>query len=514
MNEEQLTARLRQIVKEDVRTFLGQADLTDLASVDWMEQRALNIAEAIAEEIFEAWTSELEAAARNLGRLCPQCGRPRKCKRRSNEPMQVRLLGIDVMVPKLYLECSHCQAPGLSVTKVLTGLSNGDASTELKLMVAYSAAEHSYGKASRDHQAHHGQDVERTAVRRLALEVEQMAKEFAEQQRTEAEQRIAGEAKTSGVAQLMMQGDGGSVRTGELVACEEGDEGYGKKTPKTDKPRRKRPAQKREVITLDVRQPGQLEPQGLDVVVPCEAPTGQRADRMLALAARCGLGDNTQVLGLGDLGSALPQAFDDAFVGFNAIYSADWKHVRDYVQSAAAMLNSPCPTSDTENWDNEMRSAIWQRDRPRCDELLCEANRRYNEALVNEMERCPVDALQTYVSNNWNRMNAAKFKAMEVDYVSARAEAQVRERTKKRFSVPGAWRQENLEGKATLRAIIDEGNWERFKKWCRDRSRNTFENLLIDRIARAISEGRLATVPLTETTSEIEPPPVPLAKAA
>jgi hypothetical protein len=80
--------------------------------------------------------------------------------------------------------------------------------------------------------------------------------------------------------------------------------------------------------------------------------------------------------------------------------------------------------------------------------------------LVKDMERCPVDALRTNISNNWNRMNAAQFKAMDVDVVSARAEAQLRERTKKRFSVPGAWRQENLAGKATLRAIIDEGNWE------------------------------------------------------
>lgn len=514
MNEEQLAAKLRQIVKEEFRTFLCHTEMSELASANWMEERARNIGRALAEEIFEAWTSVLEAAARNLGLLCPECGRPRKCKRRLNEPMEVRLLGIDVSVPKLYLECGHCPAPGLSATKVLTGLSNGDASMELKLMVAYGAAEHSYGKASRDHRAHHGQDVERTAVRRIALEVEAMAIEFADQQRAEAVQRISGEAKTIGVAQLMMQGDGGSVRTGKLVLCEEGDEGYGKKTPKTDKPRRKRPAQKREVITLDVRQPGQLEPQGLDVVVPCEASQGQRTERMLALAARCGLGDNTQMLGLGDLGSRLPESFDDAFVGFDATYSADWKHVRDYVANAAAMLNSPCPTSDTENWGDEMRSAIWRRDRPRCDELLREANRRKNEDLVKDMERCPVDALQTYTSNNWHRMNAAQFKAMDVDYVSARAEAQVRERTKKRFSVPGAWRQENLEGKATLRAIIDEGNWERFKSWCRERSRNLFASQFIERITQAINEGRLAEVQLAEAMSETEPAPVLLASAA
>jgi hypothetical protein len=64
----------------------------------------------------------------------------------------------------------------------------------------------------------------------------------------------------------------------------------------------------------------------------------------------------------------------------------------------------------------------------------------------------------------------------------------------KRFSVPGAWRQENLEGKATLRAIIDEGNGECFKSWCRDRLRDLFASRFIERISQAIAEGRLGNV--------------------
>jgi hypothetical protein len=56
--------------------------------------------------------------------------------------------------------------------------------------------------------------------------------------------------------------------------------------------------------------------------------------------------------------------------------SADWKHVRDYVQNATAVLNPLCSKSATENWDEQMCSAIWQRDRLRCDELLHEANQR------------------------------------------------------------------------------------------------------------------------------------------
>jgi len=88
-------------------------------------------------------------------------------------------------------------------------------------------------------------------------------------------------------------------------------------------------------------------------------------------------------------------------------------------------------------------------------------------------------------------MRSAWFKAMGIDYVSARAEAQVRERTSKRYEVPGAWRQENLEGKATLRAIIDEGSWQRFCQWCRKASMDRFSRQLAQWLQVAVLQGRL-----------------------
>ncbi len=69
-------------------------------------------------------------------------------------------------------------------------------------------------------------------------------------------------------------------------------------------------------MTFDVRVPGEVEASALDVMVPVHAPEGERARRMLALAARRGLGDGTEVIGLGDMGSSLPAAFAEAFVGY------------------------------------------------------------------------------------------------------------------------------------------------------------------------------------------------------
>lgn len=488
MRESEFIATLCEDVKAEVHRLLSEEPLEEIASVDAMEARGRRLTMALSGAFFEAWTTVLEIAARTVGLTCPGCGHARKCKRRLEQPMQIRLLGFDMAVPKLYLQCERCDAPGLSVTRLLTGLTSGEASAELKLVCAYSAAEHSYGKASRDLEAHHQQAVERTGVRRMALEMEQRAKDFAEKQRAAALSRIEGEARQQGVEQLMIQGDGGSVRTGTLVACEPGDAGYGKLTPKTNKPRRKRPVHKRELLTFDIRQPGQCEPAGLDVMVPVEAPEGERSRRMLALAARSGLGHNTQVIGLGDLGSSLPSSFDEAFVGYASFYSGDWKHVCDYVDAAAAVLEH----LDVAQWMRNMRDAIWRRDVAQRDALLVQAHKHRAAALPEHLNgRCPLHALEHYIVHNWHRMQAARLKTMGVDFVSARAEAQVRDRTKHRFSVPGAWSQQNIEGKATLRAIIAEGCWQDFRAYCLACTATDFRTGLRARLASAVAQGRL-----------------------
>jgi hypothetical protein len=441
MTGDELAAKLCQEIKALVTPHLRSHPVATVASM------------------FAAWMEVLEEEARRLGSLCPRCGQERRCKRRLAAPMRIELLGAEVILPKLYLECGHCGAPGVSIIRLLTDLGDGAASVELELAAAYCASQHSYGKASRDLEVHHGTKVERTAVRRMAMTVEAFAVAWVETERQAALARVSGEARTVGAAELMLQGDGGTVRTGRLVPCVRGDEAHGKKSRKRGLPRRKRLTEKREVITLDVRVPGTMTATALDLLVPVLSPPGERERRMLALAARAGLGDNTQVLGLGDLGSELPQAFDEAFAGYDAFYSADWQHQRKYVKEAAAILAD----LDAGRWERSMRDAIWKRDARRRDALFKKAAEH----------------------------RVAELKARGVDFVSARAEAQVRDRTKARFCVPGAWRVENLEPKATLRAIIADGRWVSFRRaWLANR-RATFASQLEKRLMQAVTEGRL-----------------------
>lgn len=482
-------ARLGELVKDHVRQHLrGQAP-HDLVALDRIEALARELAVRLSEAVFDAWTASLEELALALAGTCTGCSRARKLKRRAGAPMTVSVLGLRVSVPKLYLECD-CGQLGVSITRLLTGLSSGDKSAELELIAAYCGAEHSYGKASRDIEVHHGQPVERTSVRRMALEVERVAVEFAQRERDELLEQLGQEQRREGKPQLMLTGDGGIVRTATLVPCEPDDPGYGDKTPKKGRERRKRDMHYREIIALDVREPGEMSASALDVVVPSTAASeDERSRRMLALAARKGLGDNTEVFGLGDMGSSLASSFDEAFVGRepDALYCADWKHTTNYVENAAAVLDSAQP----QRWTKAMKDALWNRERKKADRLIASARERRVRELPQHLERCPIEALATYVENNWDRMLFKDFKDKGLDYVSARAESMVRDHIKSRYAVAGAWRGENLEGKATLRAIIADGRWPAFREHYLRARGQAFEAALARRLRDAVAQRRL-----------------------
>jgi len=89
-------------------------------------------------------------------------------------------------------------------------------------------------------------------------------------------------------------------------------------------------------------------------------------------------------------------------------------------------------------------------------------------------------------------MRFAELEAPGLPLVSARAEAQVRDRTRDRFRVAGAWRLENVEPKATLRAIIADGRWEAFREHLPRKSRTRFERTLLERLHHAVEQGRLS----------------------
>ena len=495
----QLIDDFMPVVKKRLQSYLAGQPVTELASLTAMQEIAQAGESAVRRCVFEVWKQELVQVSEAVGLTCPGCGNQRRRRWRSGAPMKLDVLGLQLELPKLYLECNRCDAPGVSIVKLLTGLASGDASEQQKLVAAYSAADHSYREVSRDMETHHGRPIERTKVRRMALEIEQSAMAFAEQTRAEALLAIGQEDTVEGPAILMLEGDGGKVRTGALAECEPGDPGFGKTTGNWGIPRRKRPTSFRELITFDVREPGEVDASALDVMVPVQSEKGERARRMLALAARKGMGDDTQVIGLGDMGSGLASAFEEAFdVNPASFWEADWKHTRDYVHAAGKVLVG----IDATEWETDMRQVIWDRDETRRDALIEQARQHRISELPDDIDKCPLEALATYLGNNWKNMRFAELRERGLPIVSARAEAHVRDRTKGRFSGPGVWRVENLEPKATLRSIIAEGRWQAFRDYHLDKSRTQFQQQLHDRLQQAVQQGRLCPDRVTQLVGE------------
>ena len=208
---------------------------------------------------------------------------------------------------------------------------------------------------------------------------------------------------------------------------------------------------------------------------------------MRAAALRAGMGDKTQIQGLGDMGSELAPACKAAFPDRKCFWLGDWDHTHDYVKKVVKVLTG----TDTAAWYEEMKEAIWKRDWGMRDHLINTAYQYRLPTLPPGFEKCPVHALQTYLVNNWENMQHRYAKANKLPIVSARAECQVRERTKRRFTVPGAWLAENIEPKATLWAIIDADEWNDFRQYILNQRHEGFTSAFTARLQTAVADGRI-----------------------
>ena len=330
-----------------------------------------------------------------------------------------------------------------------------------------------------------GAQLERGKLRRLAIEVEDQAVEYREQQRRQMSP--SQDLPDAGVPVLLLEGDGGKVRVGTYQTPEPGEKAEQERTPVRKLPRRRRLTDYREVITLDVRQPEEKSASALDVLMPVTAPPGERQRLMGALARRKGLGSNTRIYGLGDMGSELASAFEQAFAENPGFWQADEKHTRDYLRAVVEVLER----LDGEQWKKALWQAILERDEAQCAALVEQARRHRVATLPARFARCPVHALSAYLHNNWDHFRFKEMKKLGLPVVSARAESQVRDRTKSRFSVAGAWGLENVEPKAILRSIIAEGSFTHFIEWLYQKEQESFAQGLRGRVEEALEERRL-----------------------
>ncbi len=138
-----LITALESCVKDKLLSHLARRPLVEVASIDTIEQVLEALVSALTRVLVDAWADMLARLSQRIAGTCPRCGRTRACRTRAHQPLRLQILGHDIELPKLYLACEHCGASPCSITRLLTGLSSGDASVELKLAAAYCAADKS-----------------------------------------------------------------------------------------------------------------------------------------------------------------------------------------------------------------------------------------------------------------------------------------------------------------------------------------------------------------------------------
>lgn len=488
-DREEFLAQAQGALRELIGEFLKSQPLADALSLNWAVFSAMDLCKAVCMTFMQIWAELLALAAVEVGRICPVCGEMRKISWRLKTPLRVDLLFGRLSIGKPYLRCAteNCSGRPLSVTRLLSALRSGSSGLLLKLQAARLGAEQSYGKAERSLEEHPLEgELERAKLRRLAIEVEDQAVEYQEQRRRQSLAAVSGEPGAGAVRVLVEQADGGKVRVGTYRTPEPGERGYAEKTPVRNLKRQLRETEWRELITLDVREPQEKTATALDAMVPVTAPEKERQRLMLSLARRKGLGPETEIYGLGDMGSGLAEAFEEAFADYTGFWQADLKHTSDYVDAVVPVLAG----LDAEGWRKAMWTAIMDRNETDRETLLEQAQ-SHRIATLPAGLKCPVHALTTYLRNNWEHMHFRELQDRGLPVVSARAESQVRDRTKARFSVAGAWSLESIEPKAILRSIIAEGSFVEFAEWLYNKEQQGFVLGLKERVENAVEQRRL-----------------------
>jgi hypothetical protein len=170
--------------------------------------------------------------------------------------------------------------------------------------------------------------------------------------------------------------------------------------------------------------------------------------REVALSA--GLGEQTQVHGVGDGAPWIVQQFDEQF-GPQGAYLLDFYHVSEYLAAAA-----PAPTRGS-NWLKRQQEYLRKN---RLGPTLQSLSRRLEKAGAKEQ---PVRAAHRYLTQRRERLDYASALGQGLPIGSGEVESGHRHVIQKRLKLAGAWwKESNAEAMLTLRASRATGLWESY----------------------------------------------------
>jgi len=380
---------------------------------------------------------------------CSDCGHA--CER-SLAVTLVLIDGLTLSVPTTYFYCRPCKRGRTPVAQWL-GLHRGLVSAGIERHVVSLSTRVSFHETVAQMQEQHGQTIEAGKVERMTYEVARDAETFLQLQREKAVHNLDRTPPRKGVACLIVTTDGGGAPVGLLhrPPLEQAK----RLTPIRKLPVGTREQTHREMRVILVHPPQEHgEQRWVDVHLSVPEHPEASGERMRALAALAGLGSQTHVHGVFDMGTWIRPQFVQSFGVYQFTICADQMHVLEYLGDAAkALWPQPAQEAERKEWFDlqrgHLRAGRW---------------RTILDALGDGEQEAVVDA-RRYLENHHDDMNYGQLHARDLPVASGEAEGAVRHEIRNRLDNAGVWREEHLPGMGALLSVWESGLWEDFWQW-------------------------------------------------
>jgi hypothetical protein len=455
-----LVEELLTVVTRLLPQTLGELAVEDRLRLAGLERFIGQVLVGLREGLWARVAAHLGAEAEEQARACP-CGRRREAQSR---PVEVRVLGATTTFPCTYFYCRSCHLGDSPVRRWL-GVEHGDTSPQLERSLTDLSARMTFGDAVASLEEQQRQVLDRTQAERITYRVCDEAEAYLAEVRLAALTGLAEEGARPGVPQLQLTADGGAIPVGHLdrppdAACTDATP----RTPVRKLPKGTRSIQGREARLVIVREPEKVTERVVDAHIAPYDHTEFTGERMLAAAARAGLGDQTRIHGVFDMGRWIHSQFEEQFAPFPRTACADISHVAAYLIDAGRQLAPARPVAfgmehKRRLLDGEVEPVLRRLRRHRCDRGTC---------VLTDDGECVARVASRYLENSRSYLDYPPILAQELPVGSGEAESGIRHIIKKRLDVAGAWTEDNGKRMLALIALRASGLWDDFWRW-RDR---------------------------------------------
>jgi len=429
-----------------------------------MENEITAITRQLQQSLWALLAEHLDRYAIEAHGRC-DCGHRRERRKGSFE---IEILGLRCEMPCTYLYCRRCKK-GMSPVRVWLGLEHGGVSLAFERALTDLTTRMTFGDAVDSMKEHHDQYVDRTKGERVTYQVGSEARIYLKERRDRAREKLrAGEHDE--VEQLLFTADGGAIPIGVL------DRPKTAKAPKTEV--RKLPKGTRTIVGREARFISVHGAQSnAERIVDCHiAPYEQTrftGERMLAVAAEAGLGDNTKIHGVFDMGKWIHTQFQLQFDAYERSACADIMHVTEYLVDAGRILAGQ---NKAVGWGMQQKRRMLNDEFDRVFAEL-DAHQCDGSCQKNEGGKCLVRVARTYLKNNGHYMREYRmFLARDLPIGSGEAESGIRHIIKRRMAVAGAWEENNAPLMLALITIRASGWWDDFWRWRNRRDQQAWQD--------------------------------------